>query len=166
MRDGQHNGNFRLHHMSFHSVLSYIPLIWGTFTPTFPCKPPPKRVLCWAEKRCERLLPRRQLLAHCFSAQHSRLFRISPQALTCNTLFRDPLLFPNFIHTQKRNPATHLKVHVIQNCCKNSVIIIIASKLCGFVDVYPWFCFVPQVSRSFNLPYLPSYVTLARFSCC
>jgi catalase len=23
---------------------------------------------------------------------------------------RDPLLFPVFIHTQKRNPATHLKV--------------------------------------------------------
>ena len=23
--------------------------------------------------------------------------------------FRDPILFPNFIHTQKRNPATHLK---------------------------------------------------------
>ena len=23
---------------------------------------------------------------------------------------RDPLLFPNFIHTQKRNPVTHLKV--------------------------------------------------------
>ena len=22
---------------------------------------------------------------------------------------RDPLMFPNFIHTQKRNPATHLK---------------------------------------------------------
>jgi len=25
---------------------------------------------------------------------------------------RDPLLFPVFIHTQKRNPATHLKVTV------------------------------------------------------
>ena len=24
---------------------------------------------------------------------------------------RDPLLFPNFIHTQKRNPVTHLKVY-------------------------------------------------------
>ena len=24
-------------------------------------------------------------------------------------LFRDPILFPNFIHTQKRNPETHLK---------------------------------------------------------
>jgi catalase len=23
---------------------------------------------------------------------------------------RDPILFPSFIHTQKRNPATHLKV--------------------------------------------------------
>ena len=23
---------------------------------------------------------------------------------------RDPLLFPSFIHTQKRNPVTHLKV--------------------------------------------------------
>ena len=24
-------------------------------------------------------------------------------------LLRDPILFPNFIHTQKRNPVTHLK---------------------------------------------------------
>ncbi|MPC58809.1 Catalase [Portunus trituberculatus] len=24
---------------------------------------------------------------------------------------RDPVLFPSFIHTQKRNPATHLKTH-------------------------------------------------------
>lgn len=24
---------------------------------------------------------------------------------------RDPILFPSFIHTQKRNPATHLKVN-------------------------------------------------------
>ena len=23
---------------------------------------------------------------------------------------RDPILFPSFIHTQKRNPVTHLKV--------------------------------------------------------
>lgn len=23
---------------------------------------------------------------------------------------RDPMLFPSFIHTQKRNPVTHLKV--------------------------------------------------------
>merc|ERR1711894_314637 len=26
---------------------------------------------------------------------------------------RDPLLFPNFIHTQKRNPVTHLKVYSV-----------------------------------------------------
>ena len=26
---------------------------------------------------------------------------------------RDPILFPSFIHTQKRNPATHLKVRVL-----------------------------------------------------
>ena len=25
------------------------------------------------------------------------------------SFFRDPILFPNFIHTQKRNPETHLK---------------------------------------------------------
>ena len=26
---------------------------------------------------------------------------------------RDPILFPSFIHTQKRNPVTHLKVHLL-----------------------------------------------------
>jgi catalase len=26
---------------------------------------------------------------------------------------RDPILFPSFIHTQKRNPVTHLKVSLI-----------------------------------------------------
>jgi catalase len=41
---------------------------------------------------------------------------------------RDPLLFPVFIHTQKRNPATHLKVTAyiagvyikLQNISKNT----------------------------------------------
>ena len=28
---------------------------------------------------------------------------------------RDPILFPSFIHTQKRNPKTHLKVRIMVN---------------------------------------------------
>lgn len=28
---------------------------------------------------------------------------------------KDPLFFPSFIHTQKRNPATHLKVRFLNN---------------------------------------------------
>jgi len=28
---------------------------------------------------------------------------------------RDPMLFPSFIHTQKRNPVTHLKVIKLNN---------------------------------------------------
>ena len=36
---------------------------------------------------------------------------VIPQPLTRNAIYRDPLLFPNFIHTQKRNPTTHLKVN-------------------------------------------------------
>lgn len=29
---------------------------------------------------------------------------------------RDPILFPSFIHTQKRNPETHLKVDLPSRC--------------------------------------------------
>ena len=36
---------------------------------------------------------------------------VIPPAVTRNIIYRDPLLFPNFIHTQKRNPTTHLKVN-------------------------------------------------------
>lgn len=38
--------------------------------------------------------------------------------LVCNDtpvfFIRDPMLFPSFIHTQKRNPVTHLKVGIIK----------------------------------------------------
>lgn len=29
---------------------------------------------------------------------------------------KDPILFPSFIHTQKRNPVTHLKVCINSKC--------------------------------------------------
>ena len=33
----------------------------------------------------------------------------SEKVLANDDIYRDPILFPNFIHTQKRNPVTHLK---------------------------------------------------------
>ena len=37
---------------------------------------------------------------------------------------KDPLFFPSFIHTQKRNPATHLKVRLnLQLFTKRSIIV-------------------------------------------
>ena len=32
---------------------------------------------------------------------------------------KDPLLFPSFIHTQKRNPTTHLKVRTEKNLLRS-----------------------------------------------
>ena len=40
---------------------------------------------------------------------------------------RDPILFPSFIHTQKRNPQTHLKVFIT-----NTIQCILVQKLLYF----------------------------------